>query len=417
MNPEDDTERTSADAPANLEAIPPADWVEAHKAHVLAIFAHAASKTSPPSYLDPKYLRLDKKETVLFVNSIGGFGDTIPVLLAMKLYRKYRPQDTLVLYDSMFLNHYYDISDYADTVVQGSQLILSDYAPKFIASADKSLPLSEGRPLESLHPYNITRIASTHHAHNRILPTPLPTVKLDIVATIVDSALYGCLPFQLKPRAPHLENIDALMKRLRRGNRPLIGLQNRTRDPYNVHQISGAQYKAELEEIASGLVDKFNAVVVLCGDISLDSATHYDSGNWVDLNAIEPNVYLKMEALSRCDYLLGAVSGFSMLANLMRKPDQSPGVLLYGSRKLLEDRQMAEIYPSYFKDGGGTNFAKVVWNYQDPALIDFMFDMPHTPTKVLAFVERLIAADRHAQAEGMKVPSKWLVSASSELRH
>jgi hypothetical protein len=384
-------------------------WVDLHKSHAFSLYARASWNNGAPHYLREELFDPGQRETTLFINSIGGFGDSVPVLLAMKLYRKYRPQDRLILYDSIFLNHYYDLSNFADVVVQASEHILPDYVPGWVASMDPDLPLSRGSPLAQLRAYGITKIVSTHHAHGRPLSADTAMLKMDIADYFVDSVLRGCLPFGLVPRESHMARIQGWIDRLRADGRLLIGLQNRANDPYGNLHVSGARYEAEIAELARILVERFNARVVLFGDAMLEDATYYHKGDWVSLNQLENNVYVKLEVMSRCDYMFGAPSGFSMIANFMRTTRQSGGIFLYSSTRILEDSHLSSTYPSYFQDGGGCNVAKVVYTYQDPLLLDFIFDIPHSPAKALRFLERVMAARRDTPSSfGMNV-TRWMV--------
>lgn len=369
----------------------------------------AAAKAGCPEYLREDSDSKQGQPFVLFFNSIGGLGDTIPILLAMELYKKYVPHSSTVLYDSMFQGHYFDLSGYADYFVQASEHFYEVYAPKMIRQMDPSLPTGAGVPLAGLKDVGISRFVSTHHAHQRRLPASAGVVHMDINTYIVDSVLHGCMPFQPSFRPQFSAEFESFFASLNPDNRLLVGIQNRGRNPYGTHQISGTEYIEALEKLADLLVEKFNARILHCGDLPLDSSKHHDSGNWINLDAIQPNVYFKLEALRRTDYFFGASSGFSMIANMMRRPDQSPGILLFGSLDLVEGITMAEMYPTYVKDGGGIDLTKVVWTYQHPALADFLLDFPHTPEKALAFMEQLMEERKRDIAETGAPRNRWRV--------
>ena len=109
----------------------------------------AATKLKCPEYLLEESESDQGHPLVLFFNCIGGLGDSIPILLAMELYKKYVPHSSTVLYDSMFQGHYFDLLGYADYFVQASEHFYEGYAPKMIREMDPGLPISAGVPLSA----------------------------------------------------------------------------------------------------------------------------------------------------------------------------------------------------------------------------------------------------------------------------
>lgn len=68
-----------------------------------ALYSNPANKDRP-GYLDRQAALGREPERIVFINSIGGIGDTVPMPMAIQLYKKYFPQDIAVLYDSLFVH-------------------------------------------------------------------------------------------------------------------------------------------------------------------------------------------------------------------------------------------------------------------------------------------------------------------------
>jgi hypothetical protein len=377
------------------------------------LFLDTSKGVTCPVYLEQPRDSTIELQLALFVNSIGGLGDTIPILMAMELFKKYVPQSQTLLYDSMFQGHYFDLVGYADYWVQASEHLYEAYAPGMIRQMDPSLPVAAGIPFVTLKDVGISHFVSTHSAHQRRFPSSTGVVEMDLCTFIVDSILHGCMPFQPQLRSAFSAKFEEFFASLNPDNRLLVGIQNRGKNPYGTHQIAGAEYIASLEKLANLLVEKFDARVIHCGDLPLNSPKHHASGSWINLDTVQSNIYFKLEAMRRCDYFFGASSGFSMIANLMRRPDQSPGMLLFGSLELLEGITLAEMYPTYVQDGGGIDITRVVWSYQHPSLTDFLFDLPHTPEKAIAFMEQLMEERKRDIGETGAPRNRWRVPSKS----
>lgn len=342
-------------------------------------------------------------ERVAFINSIGGLGDSFQMPIAIQLYKKWYPQDTTILHDSMFFHHFYLKPLYIDEIARAGEWIYPSYAPQMVLNMDSTLPREGGCKLAETR---ATKLVSTHHAHRRTFAPEEGLVKMDWMTVWVDHVLQGLAPWRVNLK-PHLQmHIDGLLRILRSDGRPLIGVQNRAMNPYNTMQVGGEQMKRELELLSEALVTKHHARVLLCGDVKLESPTRYAAGDWVDLDELVKNIYFKFEIMRQCDYLFCPPSGFSLIVNVMRTPEQSPAIFLYGRESLFSSDQFLALYPNYVTDGGGGDGPLIVMTYQHPDLADFLFDMPHTPAKALAFLEHLMAE----RASGT-LKSRWLVPA------
>jgi hypothetical protein len=145
----------------------------------------------------------------------------------------------------------------------------------------------------------------------------------------------------------------------------------------------------------------------------MDLCDRHRKGDWIELNAVEGNTYVKLDVLSRCDYLLGAASGFSLISNLMRTPDQAPGLLMHSTFDLLESREFQKAYPNYVQAGGGVNSAKVPWAYQHPIQGDFLLNMPHTNEQIAKAIEFLMSERAEDLNRAGSPVSRWRVPANS----
>lgn len=365
-----------------------------------ALYTDPANRDRP-AYLDQQVTRGRGPERVVFINSIGGLGDTFPMPMAIQLYKKYFPQDIALLYDSIFIHYYYEKLPYIDEVYRASEHHYVTYAIQMILQMDPNLPSEGGVKWSDL---NYSKLVSTHHAHDRRFYPEELIVNMDWATVLTDVILQGLAPLRMRLRQPFQSHIDGWLRILKSDGRPLIAIQNRAQNPYRTMQIDGESYKKELETLAESLVVKHNARVLLLGDIKLESPSRYMAGDWVDLDNLVRNIYFKFEILRQCDYVFGSPSGFSYIANLMRSPEQSPAIILYGNERLYLGAEFQELYPNYLAQGGGLDSALMMNTYQHPALAEFMFDIPHTPGKALAFFERLMAERANGTRPGWLVP-------------
>ena len=365
-----------------------------------ALYANPANRERP-AYLDRQASPNREAERIVFINSIGGLGDTVPMPITIQLYKKHFPQDVALLYDSIFVHYFYEKLPYVDDAYWAAERFHDSYVIEYILKMDPTLPREGGVKLENTR---YSKLVSTHHAHQRRFYPNESVVHMDWATVLTDFILQGLAPLRLRLRQPFQMHVEGWLRVLKSDGRPLIALQNRAENPYKTLQIDGAQYKKELEALAESLVVKHNARVLLLGDLKLESPSRYITGDWIDLDMLVRNVYFKFEILRQCDYIFGAPSGFSIIVNLMRSPEQSPVIFLYGNERLFLGTEFQELYPNYLAEGGGIDHVMVMSTYQHPALAEFVFDMPHTPEKALALLERLIAERANGAHPGWLVP-------------
>lgn len=373
---------------------------QAYAGRLRALYANPANRNMP-AYLGCQATAGRDAERIVFINSIGGLGDSFPMLMAIQLYKKYFPQDITLLYDSMFVHHYFGEWPFVDEVYRAAEHFHTSYALKLILDMDPTLPREGGVNLADT---GYSKLVSTHHAHQRRFYPEERVVRMDWATVETDFILQGLAPLRMRLRHPFQSHIDGWLRILKSDGRPLIAIQNRAQNVYRTLQIDGEQYKRELETLAESLVVRHNARVLLLGDTKLESPSRYASGDWVDLDNLVRNIYFKFEILRQCDYVFGSPSGFSFIVNLMRGPEQSPAIILYANERLLIGKDLQELYPDYCAEGGGVDHGLVMTTYQHPALADFIFDTPHTPGKALAFLERLMAERASGSRPGWLVP-------------
>jgi len=365
-----------------------------------ALYSNPANRERP-AYLNRQATPGREAERIVFINSIGGLGDTFPMPMAIQLYKKFFPQDITVLYDSIFVHYYYEKLPYIDEVYWAAERLQLSSAIQMILQMDPVLPSEGGVQLTDT---KYSKLVSTHHAHHRRFEPEELVVNMDWATVQTDFFLQGLAPLHMRLRQPFQSHIDGWLRILKGDGRLLIAIQNRAQNPYRTLQIDGEQYKRELETLAESLVVKHNARVLLLGDIKLESPSRYKTGDWIDLDTLVRNIYFKFEILRQCDYMFGSPSGFSFNVNLMRSPEQSPAIFLYANERIFLGEELQEIYAGYVTQGGGLNSVLVMTTYQHPALAEFILDTPHTPGKALAFLERLMAERASGSQPGWLVP-------------
>jgi len=351
-----------------------------------------ASTPSPAIILPSPYAQ---PERAVFINSIGGLGDSVLIPLLMQHYKKHFPADTTILFDSLFFHHYYEQPDYIDEIHHAGELIYANYAPQMILNMDPSLPKEGGILLRQTC---FTRFVSTHHAHDRKFDPESMVIKMDFVAGLKGVLQEGFESFDVRLKAEHAAQVDQTMNRLNPDGRMLIGIQTR-KSPYEFMMAKPLEeYAAELTQIAEALTAGYSARILTCGDFKLPLDRRYASSDWIDLDAAVPNIYYKFEIMKRIGLYLAAPSGFSIIVNYMRGKPHLPAVLLYAHPNMFSRELFAKQYPGYFDKGGDFGNALIEWTFRRPDLADFIFDFPHTPEKALRYLERMVRERAGASA-------------------
>lgn len=362
----------------------------------------------------PTFIHLPDQDTnrrVLFLNSIGGLGDGLLILLAMQLYKHYFPQDTIILYDSLFLHHYYEIPEYVDEVYQATEHLHAEGARQMILDMDPSLPRHSGVALKDLV---FTHIVSTHHAHQVLLGPASIVIKMDLQSMYKQAILHGSLPLSLKFKARFEQELEAMWSEITRDGRMIVGIHNRAIDPHKNLAVDEAFYRRELEAFAKTLVKEHGARLLLCGDSRLKPADCTLNQDYIDLDRAVPNVYYKLELLRRCAYFFAAPSGFSRNVISMRQPHQSPGVMCFASVRRYLIESLSRMYPGYSENGGGLDANLVLCTCQHPALLEFLLREPHSHRTILEFFEKLLTEFGH-NGERSSGASTWVIRSGKSL--
>jgi hypothetical protein len=326
------------------------------------------------------------EQRVVFLNAIGGLGDTLPMPLLIQRYKRFHPGSTTILYDSLFVHHYCEPFPGIDETYRASEHVLADYVPGWVLQFDRSLPRTGGVPLSDVCP---THVISTHHAHGRKLSLGVPCIEMDFVTQLAKIVRDSFRRFDVRLRLEHAARVDNVIRELTRDGRMLIGLQTRGGSPYNALVVPRKQYVRDLTTIAASLVRKYGARILVCGDDRLQSNEHYVRGDWVALDPLIPNFYYKLEIMKRTRLYLAASSGFSMMVNLMRSPEQVPAIQIYTNPETVRGATYKALYPDYENEGGRMD-VEILSTFRHPALRGFLFDAPHTPDKVLAFAGQFL---------------------------
>jgi hypothetical protein len=344
----------------------------------------AKANASPAIILPSPYTQ---PERAVFINSMGGLGDSVLIPLLMQYYKKHYPADTTILFDSLFFHHYYEQPDYIDEIHRAGEQIFANYAPQMILNMDPTLPKDDGILLRQT---SFTRFISTHHAHGRKFDPENLVVKMDFVAGLKGVLQEGFDSFDVRLKPAHAAQVDDIMSQLNPDGRMLIGIQTR-KSPYEfMMQKPLEEYAQELTYTAEALTQGCDARILTCGDFKLPWEPRYASGDWIDLDAAVPNIYYKFEIMKRCELYLAAPSGFSIIVNYMRGKPHIPAILLYAHPSMFSKEVFTKQHPEYFEKGGDFGNALIEWTFRRPDLAEFVFDFPHTPEKTIAYIERLI---------------------------
>lgn len=329
------------------------------------------------------------QERVVFMNNIGGVGDTLPMPLLVQWYKKHNPEDTTILHDALFFGYYFEPFSGIDEVIRSSESH-PNYFVRSILHMDPNLPRSDGIPLRETR---FTKVVNTNHANGRRMLPDDKVIRMDFYTTLYEIIQSGFHSFGAQLRAEHQANVDAIVRELTADGRMLIGMQTRGACPpqYNGLMLPRADYVRDLTTIASKLVERYGARILICGDDRLLSEDRYASRDWIALDTLVPNIYYKLEIMKRTHLFLAATSGFSLLVNLMRSPEQIPTIQIYTNPQSLLGTQIKKVRPNWEKDGGGRVDLQVLTaSFRHPDLKQFLFDDPHTPEKVLNFVARFL---------------------------
>lgn len=319
------------------------------------------------------------QERILFFNSIGGLGDTIPVPLVMKLYRSIHPDDRLILYDSMFFSHYFEPLPWIDEIYPAATHLMPTYAVGLIASMDATLPKSGGVALRQI-PF--TRIVNLFRAHGREVKPEEIVIDIDYHRALNEVLFDDFDSYELRLKKEHQAAVDHIVRVLRKDGRPLIAIQNRAGDPYRNAQLRGGAYSAAIAEIAHRVVDMFGARVLMCGDVKIPSDVRYKRGDWFDLDSIA-NIYYKLDILRQADLVIGAPSGFSLLTNLLRSQSQRPVIFSFCGMDGLQGGMFRRAYPDYDTLGGFFSLGFNITVFRDPKMIELISNDNQTPQDVI----------------------------------
>lgn len=323
----------------------------------------------------------------VFLNSIGGIGDTVSVPVFIEDYKRRYPDHTTVLYDSIHLGHYCERPPYVDEIVTAATHICAHHMPAAILEADADLPGIAGMAFDRLA---VTRLVATHQCHDRVFRPEEAVEEMEFdthLARILDAG-FRSLDLRLKPA--HSARVDALLGQANRDGRPLVGIAVRSDSPAGTLALPRPVYLREIGRLAQRLVREKGARVLFTGDDrprDAEATRMFASGDWVDLDERTPVLYYRLEAMRRCALFLGSWSGFWEVVNLMRPAEAAPALQIFNHRRVYEGRFRSP-YRDYYKIGGRHDLALVQATFRNPDLRALVFDPAPSADGVMAFLNR-----------------------------
>ncbi len=273
-----------------------------------------------------------------------------------------------MLFDSMFLHHYFEPMPWIDEVYRAAAPLMSNYAVEMVQQMDLTLPQAGGFSLQQIQ---FNRIVNFFRTHGREINPPEIVANIDFYRALNEVLLDGFDRYELCLRAEHQAKVDQIMQVLRKDGRPLIGIQNRAHDWYGQLQITGDAYIEAISEIAHQLVERYGARILMCGDVKIPSDFRYKRGDWFDLDGVA-NIYYKIDILRQVDLMIGALSGFSLLVNFVRGQAQRPVIFPFCRMESLRGEMVRRAYPDYEAQGGFCSMAYNAVVFRDAKLLDLV---------------------------------------------
>ena len=319
---------------------------------------------------------------VLFLNSIGGLEDTFLIPHLMEAYRRKFPEDTLLLYDSLCLDHYYEKPDYIDEIIPAQDHFASNGMAQIVRACDPELQPRTGRPVGMVAH---DRMVETHRAFFRQWPIQGMCMQIDYDTTLCDLLNTGYFPMNLTLRAEHQEKVRALLDRINPDGRPLAGVYiSLDQQDGRLSQSAGAALR-EMGRIAEGLCDQYGARVLFSGDAKPFKKQRYLDGDWIDLDDESGVLFHLIEVMARCELFVGLPGGFWETVNLMRPVGSAPALQVFGTQALYEGKVRPR-FRNYLNLGKKIDLAWVQATARDNALPDFIRNRAQSADAVLAFI-------------------------------
>jgi hypothetical protein len=347
-----------------------------------------------------------ERKTIVFFNSIGGLGDVFLIPLVIKYYKSQFPNDICILYDSIYFGHFYNRPSYIDYIVKAKRPLLANYAVKWAREMDDSLT-DEGSV--DINDLKFDLLVNTHVAHDRRINPEEKILSIDFANAVnrsIRSPDFSFFDLQLK--CQYADFIDSLVERLRRPGRMLVGIQNRFQDPYKNHVLQGTRYLDELKILAERYTDDLNAKVLLAGDADISAPWRIVVGDWVNLDIVK-NIYFKLEIFRRLDLVVGAVSGFSHITSLLRRPWQVPLIYAFPNMERVKGDSLTDYYKKYRELGGGVELGYTFLHFRNQRFNEFYREPHKDAGEVYDFSVRLLRDHRVINAAGFS-------GAASQLR-
>lgn len=335
-----------------------------------------------------KYNVNDSKR-ILFINSVGGFGDTLPIPLIIKYYKFFFPADECVLYDSMGLYKYYKKIPFVDKHLRAAKPfggLKSAYPVQIIQHCLQD---------DSTNAIEITDnefdfVVSTHHLHGYTPKTESEILNIDLAFALEQViSQKGFLGLKMTLKDQHEERIQNILNHLKEEGRILIGIQNRAHDPYLNHAVRGFEYIKSLQRLSELFIEHKDATILHLGDEPIPDDWRYVSGQYRNLNFLS-DFYYKLEIFKRLDIVFGAVSGFTFMANFLRDERLVPLVAAFPNfealRKIPFETKNEAMRTAYIRGGGGVSLGLLNLTFRDELLLDFYKKRELSPIALFEFM-------------------------------
>lgn len=298
----------------------------------------------------------NSKKTV-FINSIGGFGDSQCIPYIIEVFKREHPDHYIILYDSMRFFNYYEKPNFIDEIIPANLNIFpihQNYAPYCIENEIQENNIHKKTLLDIDYDY----IVNTHHNHGRILNSRLSDnlnvnnnqdsslvylsdttldVDMDQYYDKILSNPYEWFRPQLKET--HIQAINDHSRKFNPQGKLTIAISVRSKSPYGNHYLKGPEFVEFIDQLAIFLTNKYDAVIYTFGDDRLPTNNYYKNEMWFDLNEKLQNAYYIQEFVAKSDIFLMGVSGFSFIAKFLRSPDMLPTIPLLPYVQSFEKKQ------------------------------------------------------------------------------
>ncbi len=294
-----------------------------------AIEIIACDRESFPKPQTPKQEKQGRR--VLFYQT-AGLGEQRETWLFMQEHKFNSPQDTIILYDSFDWKEHYDKPDFIDEWHSAGDYIhggLNHFLRNELTNSTNCQPssslISSQVLLKDLEfDELIFSMASSPRKMN--YSKVVYSCRKDLLNKLADTDRWH-LNIHLKNE--HKQNVQELLNRINPERKLFFGMQTRGNTTYGTLQLNTQEYISKMTDLAIALVEKYDAIIAVCGDNHLLDDSYYRNGRWIALDQIEANIYYKFEIMAKSDFYFGATSGFSCTVYYQRPQELCPPLEIF----------------------------------------------------------------------------------------